>query len=88
MIARRPAVFEENEVVDEKDDVEALLEPVGVGVVLVVLSPDNETSDRLESVRARDAPPSLLLLLLADVGVVASCWFVTPVGGLLFGGTS
>jgi hypothetical protein len=82
MIVRRPAVLEEK---DENDAVEVL---ELVGVVLVGLSADNETSDCLESVRARDMPPSLLVLLLADVGVVASCWITTPVGGRLFGGTS
>jgi hypothetical protein len=98
IIVRRPeeeeeAVLNVNDAVDAKEDVEALVVVVVV-LVGVVFGVSMYTSDRREFVRTSEVPPVLLpsalllLRLLAEVGVVASSWVATPVGGLPCGGTS
>lgn len=89
------AVLNVKDAVDANEDVEALLVLALLVVALVGgVSLTIYTSDLLEFVRTSEVVPVLpsvallLVRLLAEVGVMASSWLETPVGGLPCGGTS
>ena len=99
MIVLRPpeeeddAVLNVKDAVDANEDVEALVLVVALVGVVFGVSLTIYTSDLFEFVRTSEVVPvfpSALLLdrLRAEVGVMASSWLATPVGGLPCGGTS